>query len=267
MKFSERLWARARAVKSLLCVGLDPNLARIPGHFKEEEDPIWAFCRETIDATAPYAMAFKPQIAYFASEGAEPTLERVCAYIREKHPDIPVILDSKRGDIGSTAEHYAREAFERYQVDAVTLSPFMGFDTIEPFMKYADKGLFVLCRTSNPGGNDFQNLIVDGEPLYKHMARLCQGPWNHTGELGIVVGATYPAELASIRAVAPTIPILIPGIGAQGGSMTEALHAGRRKDGLGVVLNVGRSILYPKEGETQASMARAFRDECAESFA
>ncbi len=265
MTFSKRLWDRARAVQSLLCVGIDPDPSRFPEDILQTSDPLWTFCQRLVDETAPYAMAFKPQIAYFAALRAEATLERLCAYIHEHHPAIPIILDAKRGDIGSTAKRYAQEAFERYCADAVTLSPFMGFDTIEPFMEYADKGIFLLCRTSNPGGSDLQALTVDGEPLYKRLARLCETTWNKTGELGIVVGATYPKELHEIREVAPTIPFLVPGIGAQGGTVADVLANGTRTDGLGVILNVGRSIMYPKTG-TQREAAQAFQAQSALAF-
>ena len=172
MLFTDKLSDRTRAVDSMLCVGLDPDFARIPEHLKGEEDPVWAFCRAIVDATAPFVCAFKPQIAYFAAMGAEKTLERVIAYIHEKHPDIPVILDAKRGDIGSTARQYAKEAFVRYKADAVTVSPYMGYDTITPYLEYQDKGVIILCRTSNPGGADIEELVCDGEMIYERIARL-----------------------------------------------------------------------------------------------
>ena len=199
MLFTDKLSDRTRAVDSMLCVGLDPDFARIPEHLKGEEDPVWAFCRAIVDATAPFVCAFKPQIAYFAAMGAEKTLERVIAYIHEKHPDIPVILDAKRGDIGSTARQYAKEAFVRYKADAVTVSPYMGYDTITPYLEYQDKGVIILCRTSNPGGADIEELVCDGEMIYERIARLASGPWNTTRQLGLVVGATQPAEIARVR--------------------------------------------------------------------
>jgi orotidine-5'-phosphate decarboxylase len=165
--------------------------------------------------------SFKPQIAYFAAHRAEGQLERLMEHMRRVAPQVPIILDAKRGDIGSTAEQYAKEAFERYGADAVTLSPFMGWDSVAPYLKYEGKGAFLLCRTSNPGGDDLQNqrlASVDGQPLlYEHVARLAQGPWNLNGQLGLVVGATYPAEIERVRQLAPTVPLLIPGVGAQGG--------------------------------------------------
>jgi orotidine-5'-phosphate decarboxylase len=162
---------------------------------------------------------------------------------------VPVILDAKRGDIGSTAEHYAREAFERYRADAVTLSPFMGYDTLEPFLAYPGRGAFLLCRTSNPGGNDLQMLDVGGERLYERIARLAGSTWNRARQLGLVVGATYPAELARVRALAPELPLLVPGIGAQGGDVAATLAAGQDTDGTGLLINSSRAILYASTGD------------------
>jgi orotidine-5'-phosphate decarboxylase len=180
-------------------------------------------------------------------------------HMRRNAPQVPVILDAKRGDIGSTAEQYAREAFERYGADAVTLSPFMGFDSVQPYMKYQGKGAFLLCRTSNPGGDDLQNqrlASVEGQPLlYEHVARLAQGPWNVNGQLGLVVGATYPAEIERVRKVAPTVPLLIPGVGAQGGDAAATVRAGWRADAP-IVVSSSRAILYASGGDDFAAAAR-----------
>jgi len=177
---------------------------------------------------------------------------------------VPVILDAKRGDIGSTAEQYAIEAFERYGADAVTLSPFMGFDSLLPYLKYQGKGAFLLCRTSNPGGDDLQSQrlsSVAGEPLlYEHIARLAQGPWNLNGQLGLVVGATYPSELATVRAIAPTLPLLVPGVGAQGGDAMATVKAGWRafngQTVAPIIVNSSRAILYASSGDDFAAQAR-----------
>src|SRR5574343_1330310 len=221
MSFNRMLAQATAKHESLLCVGLDPEPTRFPAGMQGDAHKIYDFCAAIVDATKDLVCAFKPQIAYFAAHGAEDQLERLMAYIRRVAPEVPVILDAKRGDIGSTAEQYAREAFVRYQADAVTLSPFMGFDTLEPFLRYADKGVIVLCRTSNPGGSDWQNqrlADVPGQPrLYEHLAHLAQTEWNKNGQLGLVVGATYPEEIARVRELAPTLPLLIPGVGAQGG--------------------------------------------------
>ena len=209
--------------------------------------------------TADLVCAFKPQFAHFAAQRAEPQLEQLCHYIRETYPDITLILDAKRGDIGSTAGQYAKEAFERYGADAVTLSPFMGFDSVQPYLKYEGKGAFLLCRTSNPGGDDLQNqrlASVEGQPLlYEHVARLAQGVWNTNGQLGLVVGATYPAEIEGVRKVAPNVPLLIPGIGAQGGDAVATVKAGWRADAP-IVVSSSRAILYASDAEGFAEAAR-----------
>lgn len=264
MLFTDKLSDRTRAVDSMLCVGLDPDFTRIPEHLKREEDPVWSFCRAIVDATAPFVCAFKPQIAYFAAMGAEKTLERVITYIREKYPDIVVILDAKRGDIGSTARQYAKEAFERYQADAVTVSPYMGYDTIVPYLEYQNKGVIILCRTSNPGGADIEELVCGGEMIYERIARLAAGPWNTTRQLGLVVGATQPAEIARVRKIAPTVPLLVPGIGAQGGDVDAAVAAGLDASGAGMIINSSRAIIFAgkdeKFAEAAAAAARATRD-------
>lgn len=258
------LHAAERQNRSMLCVGLDPDPARFPHHLRNDPSRIYEFCAAIVDATADLAIAFKPQIAYFAAHRAEDQLERLTAHIRVAAPHVPVILDAKRGDIGSTAEQYAKEAFERYGADAVTLSPFMGFDSVQPYLRYPGKGAFLLCRTSNPGGDDFQSQrlgSVAGEPLlYEHIARLAQGPWNVSGQLGLVVGATYPAEIARVREIAPTLPLLIPGVGAQGGDAQATVQAGwrgtaERTTGL-VAVNSSRAILYASADPDFADAAR-----------
>ena len=259
MTFLEMLRAAERQNDSMLCVGLDPDPARFPGALQGDASKIYDFCAAIVEATADLVIAWKPQIAYFASHRAEAQLEQLVAHMRRVSPGVPVILDAKRGDIGSTAEQYAREAFERYDADAVTLSPFMGFDSIEPYLKYQGKGAFLLCRTSNPGGDDLQaqRLVgVAGEPLlYEHIARQAQGPWNRNGQLGLVVGATYPAEIERVRAVAPTVPLLIPGVGAQGGDAVATVKAGWRP-GAPIVVNSSRAVLYASAGADFAAAAR-----------
>ena len=259
MTFLDLLDAAQRQNHSLLCVGLDPEPARFPGKFKGDASKIYDFCAAIVDATADLVCAFKPQIAYFAAHRAEAQLERLMEHMRRTAPEVPVILDAKRGDVGSTAAQYAIEAFERYGADAVTLSPFMGLDSLAPYLKYHDKGAFLLCRTSNPGGDDLQNqrlASVAGEPLlYEHIARLAQGSWNLNGQLGLVVGATYPAEIERVRAVAPTLPLLIPGIGAQGGDAAATVRAGWRLGGP-IIVSASRSILYASASEDFAVAAR-----------
>jgi len=257
MNFIDLLAARWRSADTLLCVGLDPDPARFPAHLRDRPDAILEFCCAIVDATADLACAFKPQIAYFASMRAEDQLERLIAHIRARHPEVPVILDAKRGDIGSTAEHYAREAFERYAAHAVTLSPYMGFDSIEPYLAYPDRGAFLLCRTSNTGGNDLQMLDVGGERVFERVARLTASAWNRNGQLGLVVGATFPGELARVRALVGELPLLVPGIGAQGGDVEASVQAGQTTGGAGMVVNSSRAILYAGQGEDFADRARA----------
>jgi orotidine-5'-phosphate decarboxylase len=257
MTFIEMLDARWRAADTLLCVGLDPDPARFPAHLQERPEAIFEFCRAIVDATADLACAFKPQIAYFASMRAEDQLERLIAHVRARHPGVPVILDAKRGDIGSTAEHYAREAFERYTAHAVTLSPYMGSDSIEPYLAYPDRGAFLLCRTSNSGGNDLQMLDVGTERLFERVARMTASTWNRNGQLGLVVGATFPEELARVRALVGDMPLLVPGIGAQGGDIEASVRAGQTATGVGMVVNSSRAILYAGAGEDFADKARA----------
>ena len=270
MTFLDTLRTAQRQNDSLLCVGLDPDPAQFPHHWRGDAAHIYDFCAAIVDATADLVMAFKPQIAYFAAHRAEDQLERLMAHMRRTAPHVPVILDAKRGDIGSTAQQYAIEAFERYGADAVTLSPFMGFDSVQPYLNYHGKGAFLLCRTSNPGGDDLQIQrlsSVEGEPLlYEHVARLAQGPWNTNGQLGLVVGATYPAEIERVRALAPTLPLLIPGVGAQGGDAATTVKAGWRgtRDAQGrvlettapIIVNSSRAIIYASAGDDFVQAAR-----------
>ncbi len=264
MTFLDLLRAAERQNDSLLCVGLDPEPTKFPASMRDDAAKIYDFCAAIVDATADLVIAFKPQIAYFAAHRAEDQLERLVAHMRRNAPQVPVILDAKRGDIGSTAQQYAKEAFERYGADAVTLSPFMGFDSVQPYLQYHDKGAFLLCRTSNPGGDDFQSQrlsSVAGAPLlYEHVARLAQGPWNLNGQLGLVVGATYPAEIERVRALAPTLPLLIPGVGAQGGDAVATVKAGWRgvkgETVAPIIVNSSRAILYASSGEDFAQSAR-----------
>jgi orotidine-5'-phosphate decarboxylase len=267
MTFLDMLRAAERQNGSMLCVGLDPEPARFPDQFRGDPSKIFDFCAAIVDATADLVIAFKPQIAYFAAHRAEEQLERLMQHMRRAAPQVPIILDAKRGDIGSTAEQYAKEAFDRYGADAVTLSPFMGFDSVQPYLKYEGKGAFLLCRTSNPGGDDLQTQrlsSVEGEPLlYEHVARLAQGPWNLNGQLGLVVGATYPTEIERVRAVAPTVPLLIPGVGAQGGDAVATVKAGWRgtrganaETLAPIIVNSSRAILYASSGADFAQAAR-----------
>ena len=266
MNFISRLEQAWRSRNSLLCVGLDPDPRRLPAHLANRPDAIFEFCRDIVDATADLVCCFKPQIAYFAAYRAEGQLERLIAWIHEHHSAVPVILDAKRGDIGSTAELYAVEAFERYDADAVTVNPYLGRDSVEPFLAYRDRGVILLCRTSNPGGSDLQFLDVGGgEKLYQRVARLVSGEWNAQGQCALVVGATFPLEMRRVREIVGDLPLLVPGIGAQGGDIEATVKAGRSSAGTGLMISCSRAILYAGSGADYADEARrvalATRDE------
>jgi orotidine-5'-phosphate decarboxylase len=265
MKFTKKLEEAWRVQNSLLCVGLDPDLAKIPAHLRDAHAPLFEFNRAIIDATAEFACAFKPQIAYYAAAGAEDQLAATIDYIHTQHPQLPVILDAKRGDIGATATMYAKEAFDRYDADAVTVNPYMGGDTLEPFLERAGKGVVILCRTSNPGGGDFQNLASNGQKLYQAVAQRAAADWNRNGNVLLVVGATYPQELAEVRAIVGDMPLLVPGIGAQGGSVELSVNSGKTRNGAGLVINSSRGIIYAGKdtdfANAAAAAARQLRDE------
>lgn len=256
--FIEMLSRRWSANGTLLCVGLDPDPARFPRHL-QGDDAILEFCRAIVDATHDLVCAFKPQIAYFAAHRAEDQLEALIAYVHERYPDVPVILDAKRGDMGATSEQYAREVFERYRGDAVTLQPYQGYDAIAPYLAYEGKGAIILCRTSNASGDELQSLRVRSsnreDPLYLHVARLVAERWNTNGQCGLVVGATYPQELAEVRAAVSDMPILVPGIGAQGGDLEASVIAGATPSG-GIIVSSSRSVLYAGKDEDFASASR-----------
>jgi len=254
--FHARLSRSWDAAGSMLCVGLDPDPDRMPAPLAGSPDAVERFCTEIVDATADLVCAFKPQIAFFASQRAEHALERVCHHIRERYPDVTLILDAKRGDVGSTAEHYAREAFVRYGAHAVTVNPYLGTDSVEPYFRHGG-GVIALCRTSNAGGDDFQSLVADGRPVYAHVAERVATQWSQLGDCGLVVGATYPRELADVRAIAPDLPLLVPGVGAQGGSATAAAEHGADRHGRGLIVSSSREVLYASGGDDFAEAARA----------
>jgi orotidine-5'-phosphate decarboxylase len=261
MNFREQSLALQQQRGTMLCVGLDPEPARFPPPWRDNPAHIFDFCAAIVDATHDLVLAFKPQIAYFAAQRAEDQLERLIQHIHRVAPEVPVILDAKRGDIGATAEQYAREAFVRYRADALTLSPFMGLDSLEPYMRHDGKGLILLCRTSNPGGSDLQAQALapgpDGQDrgrLYEHIARQAAGPWNSGGQMGLVVGATFPDELARVRRLAPTLPLLVPGIGAQGGDAVATVQAAWRADAP-LIVSSSRAILYADPAATGAHQA------------
>jgi len=269
MTFMQSLKNRWQHADTLVCVGLDPEPAKFPARFGADPDAVFAFCRDIVDATAGYACAFKPQIAHFAALGAEDALQRLIAHVHAAHPGIPVILDSKRGDIGSTAAHYASEAFDRYAADAVTVNPYLGRDSLQPFLDRADRGVVILCRTSNPGAGDLQDLVVHagsgaGRPLYQHVAETVAREWNGHGNCMLVVGATWPAQLREVRAIVGDLPFLVPGVGAQGGDVEAVVANAKSADGTGLLVSSSRAILYASNGDdfadAAATEARKLRD-------
>ncbi len=255
--FTQRLARAWEKNDSLVCVGLDPEIERFPERIRAEPSPIFQFNRTIIDATADLVCAYKPQFAHYAAYEAEDQLERTIEYIHRVYPGVLVILDAKRGDIGNTAERYAIEAFERYGADAVTVNPYLGGDSLEPFLRHAERGVAILCRTSNPGARDLQDLAVGGRPLYQLVAELAARRWNSRGNCLLVVGATYPQELAEVRALVGDMPLLVPGVGAQGGDVEQVVRHGRTRAGSGLIVSSSRAILYASTGEDFAQAARA----------
>ncbi|WP_233843478.1 orotidine-5'-phosphate decarboxylase [Dyella sp. 2HG41-7] len=253
MQSLHQAWTRNN---SLVCVGLDPEPAKFPAHLKGRPDAVFEFCSAIVDATADLVCVYKPQIAHFAALRAEDALERLIAHIHAKHPGVPVILDAKRGDIGSTAQHYVTEAFDRFGADAVTLNPYLGRDSVQPFLDRADKGVILLCHTSNPGAADLQDLDVGGKPLYQHVAQIIARDWNTHGNCALVTGATWPEQLAQVRSLVGDVPLLVPGIGAQGGDVEAVVRNGRTSVGAGLMISSSRAILYAGNGEDFAQVAR-----------
>lgn len=256
MTFTEKLSLAWKKQDSLLMVGLDPDPRKFPDEYKNQANKIKDFCIKIVDATAPFVCGFKPQIAYFSANQAEDQLQDICEYIRTKYPHLPIVLDAKRGDIGSTAQQYAREAFERYQADAVTVNPYMGRDSVQPYIDYGDKGVIILCRTSNIGGADLQDIrLANGTPLYLHIADQVARVWNTNGQCALVVGATYPEEIEQVRKRVADMPLLVPGIGVQGGDIRATVQAGRTKNGTGMMINSARAILYASAADDWAEAA------------
>ncbi|HSY05742.1 MAG TPA: orotidine-5'-phosphate decarboxylase [Steroidobacteraceae bacterium] len=241
---------------SLLCIGLDPEIERFPRHIAAEASPIFQFNKAIVDATGDLVCAYKPQFAHYAAYEAEDQLERTIEYIHRTRPDVAVILDAKRGDVGNTAERYAIEAFERYAADAVTVNPYLGGDALEPFLRHADKGVVILCRTSNPGAGEVQDLVVGGHKLYQVVAQLAAQRWNARGNCLLVVGATCPRELAEVRALVGDMPLLVPGVGAQGGDAREVVRHGQTPAGTGLIISSSRALLY---GSAASDFAQACR--------
>ncbi len=255
MTFMEKLNGAWRGNKSMVCVGLDPDLKKLPAVLKGEKYPVFAFNRALIDATKHAVCAYKPQAAFYAGQNAVEELAMTMEYLRKICPEIPVILDVKRGDIGSTASMYAREVYDIFGADAATVNPYMGTDTLKPFLDRADKGTVILCRTSNPSGGELQNLTADGKPVFMHVAELARDQWNYNGNAALVVGATCPEELAMVRKACPGMPLLVPGVGAQGGDVEAVIRNGCTREGLGLIINSSRGIIYASNGDDFAAAA------------
>jgi orotidine-5'-phosphate decarboxylase len=258
--FATRLDQAWKTSNSLVCVGLDPDVAKIPARFAKSSQPILDFNKEVIDATHDLVCAYKPQIAFYSAVGAERQLELTIEYIRQRAPHAIVILDSKRGDIGNTATAYAAEAFERYKADAVTINPYMGEDTVRPFVKDARYAAVVLCRTSNSGARDFQDLLIEGKPLYQHVALRAASKWNELKNILFVVGATYPEEMAQLRKAHPEITFLVPGIGAQGGDLKATLDNGLDANKQGLLISSSRQIIFAGDHAAIRQAALELRD-------
>lgn len=255
MNFYNKLKKAWQQNNSSLCIGLDGDLQIVKKYIKSNK-PIFEFNKNIIDATADLVCAYKPQISYYNAYGIEDELEMTIKYIKTNYPNIIVILDSKRGDIGKTSELYAIEAFDRYGADAVTVNPYMGSDSVLPFTSYPDKGVIVLCKTSNPSSNEIQNLIVDNQKVYEKVLDLCINKWNTNKNIAIVTGATYPQELAHIRSLDDDMPFLIPGVGAQGGDIQAVVQNAKNSQNSGMIINSSRAIIYASKDKNYASNAR-----------
>lgn len=258
MSFYNRLQNAITSHNSLLCIGLDPVEDRLPSHIKADAHPLFAFGREIIDKTHDLVCAFKPNSAFYEGYGAQgiQELKMTCDYIKARYPEVLIILDAKRGDIGSTNEGYIKYAYEYLKADAITLHPYLGREANAPYLSQKDKGCIFLCRTSNPGSAEFQNKEIEGSPLYQHIAVTISKEWNKHNNCMLVVGATYPQELEEVRKIVGDMPILVPGVGAQGGDLETTLQAGltSKKDGL--IITVSRSIIYASQQDDFAEKAR-----------
>lgn len=257
MSFLQKLQKSIQKNNSLLCIGLDADKEKLPRSILSESDPLFEFNKTIIDKTADLVSCYKANIAFYSAQGANgiEALRKTVSYIHAHYSDIPFILDAKRADIGNTAKQYAKEAFDVIKADAVTVNPYLGFDALEPFLERTDKGIIILCRTSNPGASDFQSLESDDEPLYLKVAQKV-AVWNQKyNNCLLVVGATWPEELQKIRSIVPDMFFLVPGIGSQGGDLEKTLQYGLTKEKSGLIIHVARTIIYASE-ESFAESAR-----------
>lgn len=253
MIFSQKLNAAIESAESLVCVGLDPDPSLFPSSLPKSTASIADFCEAIIESTHDLVCAYKPNLAFFEQAGAA-GMDALHKVLKTIPKTIPVILDGKRGDIGNTSVAYARSLFDELGGDAVTVNPYLGYDGIAPFLEYAAKGVFVLCLTSNPGSRDFQT-VPENNPLYKRVAKRVV-EWNVNHNCGLVVGATQVSAIEDLRAIAPDLPFLVPGVGAQKGDLRGAIRYGKTKDGKGLLINASRSILYASSGTDYAKQAR-----------
>ncbi|MBI3380139.1 orotidine-5'-phosphate decarboxylase [Candidatus Gottesmanbacteria bacterium] len=258
MTFKQKLYNIVKKNNSLLCVGLDSDIEKIPEHIRNGEHPQSTFNKEIIDATADLVCAYKSNTAFYEARGKAgiEALKMTCDYIREKHPEIPIILDAKRADIGNTNEGYAKFAFDYLNADAITLHPYLGIETLGAFLRRKDKQIFILCKTSNPGAGELQDLKVDGKPLYQIVAENVVKNWNYNGNCGLVIGAPYPSEVNIVRRIAPSLPFLIPGIGIQGGEVEKTVKAGVDANGSNAIINSSRGVIFASSSEDFAEKAR-----------
>ena len=252
--FKDKLNQRIEKFNTLLCIGLDSDKSKLPSSFTSQ----FKFNKAIIGKTHDLVCAYKPNTAFYEAQGVQgiKELKLTCDYLRENYPDIVIILDAKRADIGNTSESYAKFAFDYLGADAVTLHPYLGKDALQPFLDRKEKGSIVLCKTSNPGAKEIQNLKINSKPLYQILAKKIAGKWNENNNCGLVVGATYPAELAIVRKIAPNMPFLIPGVGAQGGELDKSVGSGVDKNGKNAIINVARSIIFASKGRDFAEISR-----------
>ncbi|MFA7231046.1 MAG: orotidine-5'-phosphate decarboxylase [Victivallaceae bacterium] len=256
MTFIEKIRRAWTKNNSLVCVGLDPDLEKLPACVKQCEFPIFEFNKALIDATHDLVCSYKPQAAYYAGQNADDQLKMTIDYIKQNYPAVPVILDVKRGDIGATAQMYAKEAFERYNADALTVNPYMGLDNLKPFLDWQDRGVIILCRTSNPSSKELQELVSGDKTIFEHVAVLSRDKWNYNGNVLLVIGATFPEELGKIRKMCPEMIFLVPGVGAQGGDVQKVIENGATADDAGLIINSSRGIIYADSSDNFAAAAR-----------
>lgn len=258
MKFQEKLDALIEKNNSLVCIGLDSNFSNLPQHLLKSSDPQFEFNKAIIDKTYDLIGSYKLNSAFYEGRGEEgiKELKMTCDYIRDHYPEIPMILDAKRADIGNTNNGYVQFVFDYLGVDAVTLHPYLGHEALRPFLDRKDKGCIILCRTSNPGAGEFQDLSINGRPFYLHVAEKVSREWNYNNNCMLVVGATYPEEMKEIRKIVGDMTFLVPGIGAQGGDLEKTIKAGLNSHKMGLIIHSARGIIFASLDQDFADRAR-----------